>query len=112
MLTPLLMHLIFHINVPKTDASAWMKVACWLLCASTAATFAVLPKDQVAPPAFKFYRSKGAKQGHGWVTDNCKYLVALLRQKNAVVKKLATAADAVGRDLALSEAERHFQVRV
>ncbi|CAF99753.1 unnamed protein product, partial [Tetraodon nigroviridis] len=82
----------------------------WLLCVSTAGAFAVLPKDQVAQQTFKLYRSKGAKQGHSWVTDNCKYLVGLLRQKNAVVKKLATAADAVGRDSALSEAERHFQV--
>lgn len=89
-----------------------MKVACWLLCVSTAGAFAVLPKDQVAQQTFKLYRSKGAKQGHSWVTDNCKYLVGLLRQKNAVVKKLATAADAVGRDSALSEAERHFQVSV
>lgn len=96
----------------KTDVSAWMKVACWLLCVSTAGTFAVLPKDQVAQQAVKVYRRRGFLQGHSWVTGNCKHLVGLLHQKNAVVKKLATAADAVGRDLALSEAERHFQVSV
>lgn len=96
----------------KTDVSARMKVACWLLCLSTASTFAVLPKDQVAQQAIKFYRSKGAVQGHSWATGNCKHLVGLLHQKNAVVKKLATAADSVGRDLGLSEEERHFQVSV
>lgn len=96
----------------KTDVPAWMKVACWLLCISTAGTFAVLPKDQVAQQAITFYRRKGAMQGHSWVTGNCKHLVGLLHQKNAVVKKLAAAADAVGRDSALSEAERHFQVSV
>lgn len=87
-----------------------MKIACWLLCISTAGTFAVFPKDQVARQAIKFYPGKAALQGRSWLTRNCKHLVALLHQKNVVVKKLATAADAVGRDLALSEAERHFQV--
>uniref|UniRef100_A0A8C4GLL6 Transmembrane and coiled-coil domains 3 n=1 Tax=Dicentrarchus labrax TaxID=13489 RepID=A0A8C4GLL6_DICLA len=71
---------------------------------------AVLQKDQVAQHAIKLYRSKGAIHGHGWVASNCKRLVGLLRQKNVVVKKLAAAADAVGRDRALSEPERHFQV--
>lgn len=96
----------------KTDVSAWMKLACWLLCISTAGTFTGLPKDQVAQQAIKLYQSKGAVQGHSWVRGNCKHLVGLLHQKNAVVKKLATAADAVGRDMALSEAERHFQVSI
>lgn len=106
-LKPLLMNLLLPM---KTDASAWMKIACWLLCISTAGTFAVPPKDQVARQAIKFYPGKAARLGRSWLTGNCKHLVALLHQKNAVVKKLATAADAVGRDLALSEAERHFQV--
>uniref|UniRef100_A0A671TGK2 Transmembrane and coiled-coil domains 3 n=1 Tax=Sparus aurata TaxID=8175 RepID=A0A671TGK2_SPAAU len=70
----------------------------------------VLPADQVAQHAIKLYRGKGATHGHSWVASNCKRLVGLLRQKNVVVKKLAAAADAVGRDLALSEPERHFQV--
>ncbi|XP_011608402.2 transmembrane and coiled-coil domain-containing protein 3 isoform X1 [Takifugu rubripes] len=94
----------------KTDVTVWMKVACWLLCLSTVGTFPVLQKDQVAQQAIKFYRSKGAAQRHSWVAGNCRHLVGLLRQKNVVVKKLAAAADAVGRDTALSEAERHFQV--
>lgn len=87
-----------------------MKVICWLLCLSTAGTLAVLQDDQVAQNAFKLYRSKEVAHGHSWVMRNCKRLVGLLRQKNVVVKKLATAADAVGQDLSLSEAERHFQV--
>uniref|UniRef100_A0A671TIB2 Transmembrane and coiled-coil domains 3 n=1 Tax=Sparus aurata TaxID=8175 RepID=A0A671TIB2_SPAAU len=72
--------------------------------------FRVITKDQVAQHAIKLYRGKGATHGHSWVASNCKRLVGLLRQKNVVVKKLAAAADAVGRDLALSEPERHFQV--
>lgn len=96
----------------KTDVPAWMKVACWLLCISTAGTFAVLPKDRVAQQSIKVYQNKGTMQGHSWVTGNCKHLVGLLHQKNAVVKKLAAAAAAVGLDSALSEAERHFQVSV
>lgn len=103
------MTLFFH---RKTDVTIWMKVACWLLCLSTVGTFSVLQKDQVAQQAIKFYRSKGAAQRHSWVAGNCRHLVGLLRQKNVVVKKLAAAADAVGRDTALSEAERHFQVSV
>lgn len=92
----------------KTDVTVWMKVACWLLCLSTVGTFPVLQKDQ----AIKFYRSKGATHHHSWVTGSCKHLVGLLHQKTVVVKKLAAAADAVGQDVALSEAERHFQVSV
>lgn len=94
----------------KTEAGFWMQVVCWLLCLSLAGALAVLQKDQVAQHAIKLYRSKGATHGHSWVASNCKRLVGLLRQKNVVVKKLAAAADAVGRDKALSDPERHFQV--
>ncbi|XP_039993295.1 transmembrane and coiled-coil domain-containing protein 3 [Xiphias gladius] len=87
-----------------------MQVVYWLLCLGLAGALAVLQKDQVAQHAIKLYRGKGTTQGHSWVASNCKRLVGLLRQKNVVVKKLATAADAVGRDRALSEPERHFQV--
>lgn len=87
-----------------------MQVACWLLCLGTAGALAVLQKDQVAQHAIKLYRGKGATQGHSWVASNCKRLVGLLHQKNVVVKKLAAAANAVGRDHSLSEPERHFQV--
>lgn len=89
-----------------------MQAVCWLLCLSTAGTFAVLQKDQVAQQAIKLYRSKGATQAgqQRWLASNCKWLVGLLHQKNVVVKKLAAAANAVGQDMGLSEAERHFQV--
>ncbi|XP_068435940.1 transmembrane and coiled-coil domain-containing protein 3 isoform X2 [Clinocottus analis] len=87
-----------------------MQVVCWLLCLGAVGALAVLQKDQVAQHAIKLYRSKGATHGHSWVTSNCKRLVGLLRQKNVVVRKLATAADAVRGDQALSEPERLFQV--
>ncbi|XP_045888438.1 transmembrane and coiled-coil domain-containing protein 3 isoform X2 [Micropterus dolomieu] len=88
-----------------------MQVVCWLMCLGTAGALAVLQKDQVAQHVIKLYRSKqGVTHGHSWVASNCKWLVGLLRQKNVVVKKLAAAADAVGRDRALSEPERRFQV--
>lgn len=87
-----------------------MQVVCLLLCLGLVGALAVLQKDQVAQHALKLYRTKGAIHGHSWVAGNCKRLVGLLHQKNVVVKKLAAAADAVGRDRALSEHERHFQV--
>ncbi|KAI3377538.1 hypothetical protein L3Q82_008707 [Scortum barcoo] len=94
----------------KTEVKVWMQAVCWLLCLGTAGALAVVQKDQVAQHAIKLYRSKGASHGHSWVSSNCKHLVGLLRQKNAVVKKLAAAANAVGRDQTLSEHERQFQV--
>lgn len=89
-----------------------MQAVCWLLCLSLPGALAVLHKDQVAQHAIKLYRSKGAAHGHSWVTNNCKQLVGLLRQKNVVVKKLTAAANAAGRDQTLSEPERHFQVEM
>ena len=91
-------------------AEVWMQVVYWLLCLGLASAAAVLHRDQVAKNAIHLYRGKGVKQGHSWVAGNCKRMVGLLRQKNVVVKKLAAAATAVGRNLALSESERHFQV--
>ncbi|XP_034535717.1 transmembrane and coiled-coil domain-containing protein 3 isoform X2 [Notolabrus celidotus] len=87
-----------------------MQVLCWLLCLGTAGALAVLHKNQVAQQAIKLYRGKGVQQGHSWLAGNCKQLVGLLRQKNVVVKKLAAAAVAVGKDQSLSEPERLFQV--
>uniref|UniRef100_A0A673AHU1 Cation/H+ exchanger transmembrane domain-containing protein n=1 Tax=Sphaeramia orbicularis TaxID=375764 RepID=A0A673AHU1_9TELE len=87
-----------------------MQVVCLLLCLGPVGALAVLQKDQVAQHALKLYRTKGVIHGHTWVAGKCKRLVGLLHQKNVVVKKLAAAADAVGRDQALSEHERHFQV--
>ncbi|XP_051794016.1 transmembrane and coiled-coil domain-containing protein 3 isoform X2 [Acanthochromis polyacanthus] len=87
-----------------------MQVTCWLLCLGLAGALALLHKDQVAQHAIKLYRGKGGTHGHSWVASNCKRLVGLLHQKNVVVKKLAAAADAVGRDQGLSDPEKHFQV--
>ncbi|XP_028256897.1 transmembrane and coiled-coil domain-containing protein 3 [Parambassis ranga] len=87
-----------------------MQVVCLLMCLGLVEALAVLQRDQVAQHAIKLYRSKGATQSHSWVAGNCKKLVGLLRQKNVVVKKLAAAAVAVGKDRGLSEAEKHFQV--
>ncbi|KAM7015555.1 transmembrane and coiled-coil domain-containing protein 3 isoform 2-T3 [Tautogolabrus adspersus] len=87
-----------------------MQVVCWLLCLSTAGALVVLQKKQVAQQAIKLYRGKGAPQGYSWVAGNCKQLAGLLHKKNVVVKKLAAAAAAVGKDQSLSEPERHFQV--
>uniref|UniRef100_A0AAQ5YQE7 Cation/H+ exchanger transmembrane domain-containing protein n=1 Tax=Amphiprion ocellaris TaxID=80972 RepID=A0AAQ5YQE7_AMPOC len=87
-----------------------MQLVCWLLCLGLAGAIAVLQKDQVAQHAIKLYRGKGGTHGHSWVASNCKRLAGLLHQKNVVVKKLAAAADAVGRDQGLSDPEKHFQV--
>uniref|UniRef100_UPI0037E80814 transmembrane and coiled-coil domain-containing protein 3 n=1 Tax=Semicossyphus pulcher TaxID=241346 RepID=UPI0037E80814 len=87
-----------------------MQAVCWLLCLGTAGALAVQHKNQVAKQAVKLYQGKGAPHGQSWVAGNCKRLAGLLRQKNVVLKKLAAAADAVGKDQALSEPERHFQV--
>ncbi|XP_047219238.1 transmembrane and coiled-coil domain-containing protein 3 [Girardinichthys multiradiatus] len=87
-----------------------MQVLCWLLCLGLTEALAVLPKEQVARHAVKLYRTKTPSHGHSWLTNNCKRLVGLLRQKNVAISKLAAAATAVGRDQSLSEPEKHFQV--
>lgn len=87
-----------------------MQVVFALLCLGLVGTLAALQSDQVAQHAIKLHRGRGVTHGHSWVLSNCKRLAGLLRQKNAVVRKLAVAADAVGRDRALSEHERLFQV--
>lgn len=86
-----------------------MHVACLLVClTSVGAT--VVRKDPVAQQTNKLYQTKDATHDQSVVLGNCKRLTRLLHQKNIVVKKLAAAAIAVGRDAGLSEDERHFQV--
>lgn len=86
-----------------------MHVACLLVClTSVGAT--VVQKDPVAQQTKKLDQSKGATHDQSVVLGNCKRLTRLLHQKNVVVKKLAAAAVAVGRDESLSEDERTFQV--
>lgn len=70
----------------------------------------VVQKYTVAQQTNKLYQSQDAPHHQSVVLGNCKRLTRLLHQKNVVVKKLAAAAVAVGRDEGLSEDERHFQV--
>lgn len=86
-----------------------MYAACLLVCLTWVGA-TVVQKDPVAQQKNKLYQSKEATHDQSWVLGNCKRLTHLLRQKNVVVKKLAAAAVAVGRDGGLSEAERDFQV--
>ncbi|XP_075876090.1 transmembrane and coiled-coil domain-containing protein 3 isoform X2 [Nelusetta ayraudi] len=86
-----------------------MYAACLLVCLTWVGA-TVVQKDPVAQQTNKLYQSKEATHDQSWVLGNCKRLTRLLRQKNVVVKKLAAAAVAVGRDGGLSEAERDFQV--
>lgn len=88
-----------------------MQFFYWLLY------FGLLPKasvgedrDQKVKNDNKLVLNKLLAKDHTWVASNCKHLVGLLRQKNVVIKKLAIAANAVGKDETLSEPERHFQV--
>lgn len=87
-----------------------MYAACLLVCLTWVGA-TVVQKDPVTQQTNKLYQSKEATHDQSWVLGNCKRLTRLLRQKNVVVKKLAAAAVAVGRDGGLSEAERDFQVR-
>ncbi|XP_056134414.1 transmembrane and coiled-coil domain-containing protein 3 [Lampris incognitus] len=87
-----------------------MQVVCALLFFGLVGALAALQKDQVAQHAIKLHRGRGVTHGHSWVAGNCKRLVGLLRQKSTAVRKLAVAADAAGRDRALSDPERLFQV--
>uniref|UniRef100_A0A672HIL0 Cation/H+ exchanger transmembrane domain-containing protein n=1 Tax=Salarias fasciatus TaxID=181472 RepID=A0A672HIL0_SALFA len=63
------------------------------------------PKD-----AHKMFDGKASPYANTWVNNNCKRLAGLLRQKNVVVKKLASAAVAVGKNQKLSEEERLFEI--
>uniref|UniRef100_A0A6Q2YDB1 Cation/H+ exchanger transmembrane domain-containing protein n=1 Tax=Esox lucius TaxID=8010 RepID=A0A6Q2YDB1_ESOLU len=87
----------------------WMRIVCALLYLGLVGA---LQQEQVAQHAIKLHRGRGAATRHAWswVSDNCRRLGSLLRQKNAAVKKLSVAASAVGRDRSLSDPERLFQV--
>uniref|UniRef100_A0A8C4Z2X0 Transmembrane and coiled-coil domains 3 n=1 Tax=Gadus morhua TaxID=8049 RepID=A0A8C4Z2X0_GADMO len=67
-------------------------------------------KEHVAQQAIKLHRGRGGAPSNTWLVNSCKRLSGLLRQKKMVVRKLSAAADAVGRDLTLSDPERLFQV--
>uniref|UniRef100_A0A673AHX2 Cation/H+ exchanger transmembrane domain-containing protein n=1 Tax=Sphaeramia orbicularis TaxID=375764 RepID=A0A673AHX2_9TELE len=98
-----------HLSLVFLSSATYFNI-CSIKCLKIMSFCVCVCKDQVAQHALKLYRTKGVIHGHTWVAGKCKRLVGLLHQKNVVVKKLAAAADAVGRDQALSEHERHFQV--
>ncbi|XP_055786441.1 transmembrane and coiled-coil domain-containing protein 3 isoform X4 [Salvelinus fontinalis] len=87
----------------------WMRVVCAVLCLGLVGA---LQREQVAQHAIKLHRGRSAVAKHAWswVSDNCRRLGSLIRQKNTAIKKLAVAAAAVGRDHSLSDPERLFQV--
>ncbi|XP_064870667.1 LOW QUALITY PROTEIN: transmembrane and coiled-coil domain-containing protein 3-like [Oncorhynchus nerka] len=86
-----------------------MRVVCAVLCLGLVGA---LQREQVAQHAIKLHRGRSAVAKHAWswVSDNCRRLGSLIRQKNTAIKKLAVAAVAVGRDHSLSDPERLFQV--
>ncbi|XP_028810328.1 transmembrane and coiled-coil domain-containing protein 3 isoform X1 [Denticeps clupeoides] len=100
----------------------WMHFLCALLCVGLVG--ALQHQQQRESSVQRAAKSNGGRGrpgaplgagvrtpgGHGWVSDNCRRLSGLLRQKSAAVRKLSAAAAAVGRDPGLSGAERVFQV--
>uniref|UniRef100_A0A672HIJ7 Cation/H+ exchanger transmembrane domain-containing protein n=1 Tax=Salarias fasciatus TaxID=181472 RepID=A0A672HIJ7_SALFA len=88
---------------------SFFQAACWLLCLGLVGALAV-PKDQAPKDAHKMFDGKASPYANTWVNNNCKRLAGLLRQKNVVVKKLASAAVAVGKNQKLSEEERLFEI--
>ncbi|XP_045554353.1 transmembrane and coiled-coil domain-containing protein 3 isoform X6 [Salmo salar] len=110
--SPSLFQRIGDIPTREKGAAAvvgWMRVVCAVLCLGLVGA---LQRDQVAQHAIKLHRGRSAVAKHAWswVSDNCRRLGSLIRQKNTAIKKLAVAAAAVGRDHSLSDPERLFQV--
>ncbi|XP_053720804.1 transmembrane and coiled-coil domain-containing protein 3 [Synchiropus splendidus] len=87
-----------------------MQLVSVLLCLTLAGALAVQKKEEEAHRVAQVYWSKPVPQRQGLLTRNCKRLLGLLHQKNVVVKKLATAAEAVKMDDNLSEPEKLFEV--
>lgn len=73
---------------------------------------ALQPAEHLTRNVIQLHRGKGVPfaSGHHWLAKNCRRLSSLLRQKNAAVRKLETAATVAERDQTLSNAERLFQV--
>lgn len=87
-----------------------MQAVCWLLCLGLAGALAALRKDQASKDASLTFDGKAVPYGPTWFSSNCKRLVGLLRHKNVVVKKLASAVVAVGKNRKLSEEEKLFEI--
>lgn len=87
--------------------SLWTLIS--LLCCQLANT---AEHDDLVKHAIKLHRGKGAAvtQRRQWVSENCRKLSGLLRQKNVVLNKLKNAIKAVEKDLRLSDEEKLFQV--
>lgn len=87
-----------------------MQTLCALLCLGLVG--ALQPAEHLARSVIQFHRGRREASAGGlrWVSENCRRLSGLLRQKNAAVKKLEAAAAAAERDRTLSDAERLFQV--
>lgn len=56
------------------------------------------------------HKAPSGVYGHQWVTENCRRLSTLLRQKNSAVRKLGGAAAALERDETLPRPEKLFRV--
>lgn len=81
-----------------------MRGLCALLCFGLVGALQL--KQKVAehgPPAAKMH-------GHQWVTEKCRWLSNLLRQKSSAVRKLGLAAAMAERDKTLSQGEKLFRV--
>ncbi|XP_068186017.1 transmembrane and coiled-coil domain-containing protein 3 [Antennarius striatus] len=87
-----------------------MQFVYWMLFLSAVGTFALLQRKEMTDRTIEHQKSNGHTYGHSWFSRNCMLLVGLIHRKNVIVKKLAAAAEAVGQDEALSDAEKQFQV--
>lgn len=56
------------------------------------------------------HKAPSGVYGHQWVTENCRRLSTLLRQKNSAVRKMGGAAAALERDETLPRPEKLFRV--
>lgn len=86
-----------------------MQAAHVLLFCGLVGALAVINKDHVAKQVIKLH-GRSPAPGNTWLVNSCTRLVALLRQKKMVVRKLSVAADVADRDQTLSEPDRLFQV--
>ncbi|XP_057188687.1 transmembrane and coiled-coil domain-containing protein 3 isoform X2 [Triplophysa rosa] len=81
-----------------------MRGLCALLCFGLVGALPLKQKlAEQGPPATKIH-------GHQWVTENCRRLSNLLKQKSSAIRKLGSAAAMVERDKTLSQGEKLFRV--
>ncbi|XP_056595067.1 transmembrane and coiled-coil domain-containing protein 3 [Triplophysa dalaica] len=81
-----------------------MRGLCVLLCFGLVGALQLEKKlAEEGPPAAKIH-------GHQWVTENCRRLSNLLRQKSSAIRKLGLAAAMVLRDKTLSQGEKLFRL--